>query len=228
MTWAEIVPWLLAGHVLIIIIAAAYVSANRNPSSAIAWILAIIFIPVLGVRYFLLVGSGKLPRHRRDKQREVNERIVTRTEGLHLVSRRDEWPDWLGSRIYMNQHLGALPMVGGNQFTLLPDYVGSIEGMIADIDRAKTYVHVEFFIPVYVDTTKPFLDALARACARGVTVRVLSDHIAQIGYPNRKLTVQNFAEMGAQYQAMLPLRPLKARWQRADLRNHRKLIVVDG
>lgn len=229
MSWAEIIPWLLVTtHVLIVLLAAIFISANRNPSSAIAWVMAIIFIPYLGIAYFLLVGSGKLPRRRREKQREVSERIMARTEGLHLLSRREEWPDWLPSQVRMNQHLGALPMVGGNRSILLPDYVGSIEAMAADIDRAKTYVHVEFFILVYDDTTKPFFDALARACARGVTVRVLSDHIAQFSYPNRKLTVQKLREMGARYEAMLPLRPFKGDWQRPDLRNHRKLVVIDG
>jgi cardiolipin synthase A/B len=62
---------------------------------------------------------------------------------------------------------------------------------------------------VYDDTTAPFFDALARACRRGVTVRVLSDHIAQFSYPNRKKTVEVLREMGAQYQPMLPLQPLK-------------------
>ena len=67
-----LISWLLlAAHVLIVLIAAVLISANRKPATAIAWILAIIFIPVLGITFFLLTGFGKLPRQRRDKQREV-------------------------------------------------------------------------------------------------------------------------------------------------------------
>ena len=61
-----------------------------------------------------------------------------------------------------------------------------------------------------------------------MTVRVLSDHVAQFSYPNRKDTLEVLREMGAQYQPMLPLQPFKGHWRRPDLRNHRKLVVVDG
>ena len=72
-----------AVHVLIVLVAAVLISTNRKPSSAIAWILAVIFIPVLGILFFLLVGFGKLPRRRRDKQREV--------------CAKPSWPEPMGS-----------------------------------------------------------------------------------------------------------------------------------
>jgi cardiolipin synthase len=96
------------------------------------------------------------------------------------------------------------------------------------IDQADTYVHVEFFILVEDEATAPFFDALERACTRGVQVRVLSDHVAQFMYPNRKQAIRRFADMGAEYRPMLPLQPLRGYWRRPDLRNHRKLVVVDG
>ena len=61
-----------------------------------------------------------------------------------------------------------------------------------------------------------------------MTVRVLSDHVAQFCYPNRNETLADLAAMGAEYRPMLPLQPFKRRWRRPDLRNHRKLVVVDG
>lgn len=216
-------------YLAIIVYAATVVSANRKPSSAIAWVLAVIFIPVLGVLFFLLVGNGRLPKHRRDEQRFVTETIHDRTRGgLDYVSNRDQWPDWLPGIAILNRNLGALPMVGGNSATLIEDYRGSIQAMADDIDRAATYVHVEFFILVWDEETKPFFDAMARACARGVTVRVLSDHVAQFSYPNRKKTLRLLKEMGAHYMPMLPLQPFKGHWRRPDMRNHRKLVVVDG
>lgn len=119
-------------------------------------------------------------------------------------------------------------MVGGNDVELLPDYRGSIAAMAAAIDEAKDYVHVEFYILVHDKATAAFFDALERAVARGVTVRVLSDHLASLMNPGRKETLARLKGMGAQYHAMLPLRPWKGDWQRIDLRNHRKLVVVDG
>jgi cardiolipin synthase len=100
--------------------------------------------------------------------------------------------------------------------------------MAADIDTAQRYVHVEFFILTYDDTTAPFFEALARARERGVAVRVLADHLSLIMYPNRKKTEQALSRMGAELRPMLPIRPFTDPRRRMDLRNHRKLVVVDG
>ena len=108
----------LAAHVLIVLAGAVYVSTNRKPSSAIAWVMAFIFIPVVGILFFLLIGSWRLPKHRREKQQYVSDLIVEKTEdGLDKVSNRDEWPDWLRTITVLNRNLGALPMVGGNTAT---------------------------------------------------------------------------------------------------------------
>jgi cardiolipin synthase A/B len=215
-------------HVVLGTIAIILISARRRPSTAIAWMLTIIFIPYVGAIAFFLVGLSRLPKRRREKQHEVSRAILERTEGLNRVSHRDEWPEWLGSSVYLNERLGALPMVGGNRAELIDDYEGAIAAMVADIDTAQSYVHVEFFILTLDATTEPFFAALERATARGVTVRVLSDHLMSILYPPRKATLARLAAMGAEWHGMLPLRPWKGQWQRPDLRNHRKLVVIDG
>ena len=219
---------LLVAHIVIGFVATVLISANRSPSAAVAWVLAIVFIPFLGALWFLLVGVGRLPKSRRDKQRNVNEAILDRTEGLERVGHRAEWPPGLESAVRLNVELGALPMVGGNSATLLDDYEGSFASMVRDIDEAVHHVHVEFYILVKDHSTEPFFEALARARARGVAVRVLSDHVSGLMFPNRAETRRAFAAMGAEWHPMLPLRPLRGQWQRPDLRNHRKLVVVDG
>jgi hypothetical protein len=141
MSQATLISWLLlACHVLLVLLAAVLISTNRKPSSAIAWILTVIFIPVLGIAFFLLVGFGKLPRQRRDKQREVCQAIIARTDGLDRVSHREQWPDWLPSMVTMNRKLGSLPMVGGNCAELIESNSGSIQAMADAIDTAPYYV----------------------------------------------------------------------------------------
>ncbi|HEU5486632.1 MAG TPA: cardiolipin synthase [Microlunatus sp.] len=219
---------LYAAWVLIIIVAGVYIAGNRKPSSAIAWIMAIIFIPLIGILFFLLIGNWRLNKHRRDKQEHVSAIFLERTEDLHIASHPDKWPDWLPSMVTLNRNLGALPMVGNNVAELLPEYRRSIQAMADAIDLAEKYVYIEFFILVSDEWTKPIMEACARACARGVKVKVLSDHIAQFSYPNRKGTVRQFRAMGAEYLPMLPIKPFQRHYRRPDLRNHRKLVVVDG
>ena len=59
-------------------------------------------------------------------------------------------------------------------------------------------------------------------------MRVLSDHVAQYSYPNRRKTIQLLARMGAEYMPMLPIQPFKGHLRRPDMRNHRKIVVIDG
>jgi len=77
-------------------------------------------------------------------------------------------------------------------------------------------------------TTASFFDALANAVKRGVTVRVLMDHIQSLRQPGYKETLARLTAAGVKWELMLPLQPLKGKWQRPDLRNHRKLLIVDG
>ncbi|WP_104179723.1 phospholipase D-like domain-containing protein [Arthrobacter sp. B0490] len=214
-------------HAVLGFVATVYVSANRHPSAAIAWVLTIIFIPLLGALAFLLVGVGRLPRERREAQRRFNERVMERPQVLAAVDHRDAWPPWLASAVALNARLGALPMTAGNRGLLLGDYDDALQRMVQRIDAARSTVHVEFYILVLDDATAPLFAALTRATARGVVVRVLFDHAASFLLPRRRPTQAALTAMGAQWHPMLPLRPLRRQWQRPDMRNHRKLLIVD-
>ena len=228
MTTAEIIRLLaLCAHIIFGFVAAVVISLRRKPATAIAWILTIVFIPILGAVAFFLVGFGRLPKARRDKQRVVSTRMLERS-GVSDHIAGPGVPDWLDTAVVLNQRLGALPMVTGSSTILIEDYQGSLDAMIADIDAAQEFVHVEFYILVRDQTTRPLFDALARAVERGVAVRVLSDFVSGLMFPRRKETIRALREMGAQWHPMLPLRPWRGQWQRPDLRNHRKLVVVDG
>lgn len=219
---------LIAAHVVLGFIATVLVSANRRPSAAIAWVLTIIFIPFLGAIAFLLVGRSRLPAHRRTQQRMMNTMLLTQTSPAALPPDPSSEPEWIASITKMNEALGALPNVGGNTAELIEGYTESFDAMIRAIDIAQHRVHVEFYIAVLDDMTRPFFDALARASARGVEVRVLSDHLSGFLYPHRTSTQAFLRDAGVSWHAMLPLRPLRGQWQRPDLRNHRKIVVVDG
>jgi cardiolipin synthase len=205
-----------------------YVPINRKPQTATAWLLAIFLIPYIGFIVFLVIGSTKLPHARREKQTEINAYILEQTEGIERVRRDHPWPAWLDSVTRLNRELGAMPLVGGNSAELYPDYDESIAEMTRAIDDSRRFVHVEFYIATLDDTTRPFFEALARAQARGVTVRFLLDHWASRGYPGYKDTLAFMDRAGIEWHLMLPLLPLQGKFQRPDLRNHRKIMVIDG
>ena len=121
-----------------------------------------------------------------------------------------------------------MPLVGGNAAQLYTDYAASIAAMTGEIDAAERTVHVEFYIMSVDDETAPFFAAMARAVARGVTVRVLFDHVASLRVRRYRGMLRHLRDAGVQWHRMLPVRPWLGRYQRPDLRNHRKFLIVDG
>ncbi|MBF4582611.1 cardiolipin synthase [Curtobacterium sp. VKM Ac-2865] len=210
------------------VFAIIYVPINRKPQTATGWLLAIFLIPYIGFIVFLIIGSTKLPKARREKQTEINAYILEQTEGIERVRRDHPWPPWFESITELNRKLGAMPLVGGNSAELYPDSEDAILEMARAIDGSRRFVHVEFYIATLDDTTRPFFDALARAQARGVRVRFLMDHWASRGYPAFKDTLAFLDDAGIEWHLMLPLQPLQGKFQRPDLRNHRKIMVIDG
>lgn len=201
---------------------------NRKPNSAMAWLLAIFLIPYIGVAVFLLIGSYKLPKRRRAKQQAINDFIRQSTVGMDRVSTSHLWPPWFSSVVELNRTLGAMPLVGGNRARLLGDYAESLAAMTADINKATRFVHCEFYIISYDSATSDFFAALEAAVLRGVTVRVLLDHVASVRSVRNRRTVKKLNAIGVEWHFMLPIQPLRGKYQRPDLRNHRKILVIDG
>jgi len=214
----------LAVRILTII----FVPRNRRPTAAMAWLLAIYFIPLIGVFLFLLIGNPRLPRKRRRKQERINQYIHDTSEHLDFGTLRPHAPEWFTSLVTLNRNLGAMPLAGDNAAHLIPEYQKSLDTMADAIREAKRYVHVEFYIFQADAATDNFFRALEEACARGVTVRVLLDHWANRWKPRYRQTIRRLNAMGADWHLMLPVQPFTGRMQRPDLRNHRKLLVVDG
>ncbi|GAB3615488.1 cardiolipin synthase [Okibacterium endophyticum] len=226
---ADWVLWgLIAIDLTIRVIAIIVVPRNRKPTAGMAWLLTIFFVPYVGVLFFLLIGNPKLPRKRRKVQEEINEFVRLVSDRMPAQTLQPGAPAWFTSLVRLNSNLGALPLLGGNVASLIPGYQDSLDEMTAAVDKAEEYVHVEFYILVLDDTTKPFFDALERAVKRGVVVRVLMDHWACMRKPNYRRTKRRLSGMGAEWHLMLPLLPLQGKFQRPDLRNHRKLLIADG
>jgi cardiolipin synthase A/B len=200
---------------------------NRKPSSAMAWLLLVLLIPFVGLAIFLLLGRTEIGRRRHAKQAEVDELIRRRTSTA-TASLQAPGSSYVESVVTLNRNLGALPASRGNEVTLHSDYRESIEAMTAAVDGAHHFVHVQFYITAWDSVTGPFFDALIRATDRGVTVRMLFDYLGSKGIPRYKEMLSRLDETRIAWRAMLPVGLRKGELRRPDLRNHRKILVVDG
>ncbi|WP_252274930.1 cardiolipin synthase [Nocardioides sp. LMS-CY] len=221
---------LVAVDVAIILCALVVLPGGRRPQTALAWLILILAVPLFGFVLFLMFGRTSVGRKRRTKQAEVNAAIMARAplDELADAERQAELDPLVQGFVHLNRELGVLPMTFGNTVELIDDYVGCVEAMTREVATAEGYVHVQFYISAWDDVTAPFFDELVRAVQRGVTVRFLFDHIGSRGIPVYQEMLRKLAGTGIQWAPMLPIRPLKGEVRRPDLRNHRKILVVDG
>lgn len=221
---------LLVVDIAIRVVALYVVPGNRPPSSGTAWLLLIFLFPVPGFLLFLVIGSKRLPKVRTRKQDRINVMVaeVSRRQSANVWADISQASDGLKQVVTLGRALGAQPMLAGNSATLHLDYQESLAQMAQAIRGAERYVHIEFYILAYDETTADIFEAIRETTARGVAVRVLLDHIASVRSPGMKRTARMLDEVGAAWSYMLPVRPWRGQYQRPDLRNHRKILVVDG
>jgi cardiolipin synthase A/B len=215
-------------HVGICLAALGVIPGNRKPSTGMAWLILILAVPYLGLVAFLFFGSTRVDRHRHEKQRQVNDEIHARTASVAALTESTPRLAYVSSVATLNRNLGALPGVAGNHAVFFEDYHESIAAMAAEVDTAREFVHVQFYITAWDDVTEPFFKALVRATERGVQVRLLFDHLGSRGIPVYQDLLNKLGETKIEWHPMMPIQLLKGKWRRPDLRNHRKILVVDG
>lgn len=231
------INWATAGAIALLVveniirIAALFiVPPNRKPTSAMAWLIFIFLLPIIGIIAFAILGRNELPKAREAKQVAVDDAVarVAKLAEAELSVDPESMDAGTLAAVTLGQSLGAQPMLAGNTAAVTVDYETSIQNMANAIDQAEKYVHMEFYILQYDQTTSVVFEAMQRAKDRGVRVLVLLDHIASITNPLAKETRKKLDQVATQWAYLLPVRPLKGQYQRPDLRNHRKLLVIDG
>ena len=231
--WVHSLPAILAAalavlNVLICLAALGVVPGNRKPSTGMAWLILVLAVPFFGLLAFFFFGTTRVDRHRHEKQARVNDEIHARTAAVAALTESTPGLAYVSSVATLNRNLGALPGVAGNHAVFFEDYHESIAAMAAEIDTAREFVHVQFYITAWDDVTDPFFAALVRATERGVKVRLLFDHLGSRGIPVYKDLLSRLETTKIEWHPMMPIQPLKGKWRRPDLRNHRKILVVDG
>ena len=204
------------------------VPLRRAPSAARAWLLLIFFLPWPGLVFYALIGRAYLPRRRFLVQKQIYEtirRIEPRALSGAATAAPAVAPELLPA-LRLAEQLSEFPLVGGNRFELLPVYGAAIDRLIAEVDASQRFVHLLFYIFEDDETGAGVAAALVRARQRGVVVRVLMDAIGSRG--GLKGLAPGLRAAGAEVVPVMPLRLWGPNAARLDLRNHRKIAIVDG
>jgi cardiolipin synthase A/B len=221
-------------QIVICLLALGVLPRDKKPSTAMAWLILVIGVPFLGILLYLLFGRTSVGRHRREWQQEVNEQVLAAVAAGAAESPAELAVVPAASRAgqtgieHLNERLGALPMRPGCSVEIGDDYAGCFEAMRVDVERAERFVHVEFYISAWDEMTDALFTALEAAAERGVEVRLLFDHLGSRGIPVYKEMLAKLRATSIEWHPMLPVAPLRGQVRRPDLRNHRKILVVDA
>jgi len=217
-----ILEWVICLGMLLV------VPRRRNPTSAVAWLLVVFLLPHLGLVLYLMIGENWLPRRRTKRIARLlheGQSIRRRFRGHPSMVRPHLSPE-LTSAVTLAERLGFLPILGGNDVELMTETDQVIDRLIDDIEGARHHVHLLFYIFAADATGRRVADALARAVERGVHCRVLVDSVGSARMVKR--LAPEMLGRGIEVHEALPVGLFRRRASRFDLRNHRKLAVIDG
>ena len=202
---------------------------RRSPDAAKGWLLLIFFEPAAGLLLYLLIGRPSLPEWRMQRSAEFDELSTPTYERLG----RDPnifHPDMgtgLDHCVRLAENLGELPILGGNAADVIADYDGTIDRLIADIDAARDHVHLLYYIFGDDETAGRVVDALARAVDRGLVCRVLADSLGSRPAFDANCC-RACTRRGILAEETMRVGLFRRKTGRIDLRNHRKIAVIDG
>lgn len=199
---------------------------HREPASRIAWVAVIILLPFIGALGYLWLGEVKTSRKRIKKLQKIQDEAPHFLQSLYTPSHplQISVANGFEHLFKLGKSINGFAPVAGNQAQLLSNSAAMIDALVTDIEAAKHHVHMLFYIWLPDESGQQVADALMRAQKRGVTCRAMVDSIGSSALVKSKLW-QQMQDAGVQLVAILPIGYKKSR---IDLRNHRKIVVIDG
>lgn len=205
----------------------AVVPFRRTPEAAKSWLLLFFFLPIPALFAYFVIGRPDHARWLQERIRRIPD--VTRAlrrEVMHSAyCRRPILPANLQQAADLIAGLGNFPAVTGNKVELIADYDNAIARLKDDIDGARHTVHLLYYIFSNDGTGQEIISALAAATRRGVVCRVLIDAVGSQKWAGPVIGV--LRGNGIEAHEIMPIGLFRRR-TRPDLRNHRKLAVIDS
>lgn len=223
--------WLVYGLSLLFV--PVVITKKKRPLSAVAWILAILLLPALGVLLFFIFGTDRIVNKGRQKF-FANKHLRQKLQHLERVWSPAEDEKRNGSLAPEHdeirricKHFGLFDAVGNNRIELLVDGDAAYAKMTELIEEARDHINLESYIFLPDETGTRFRDLLVRKAKHGVQVNLLYDAIGSSKLGWDWAFLRPLRDAGIEPQDFLPLRTFFKPWN-MNLRNHRKILVIDG
>lgn len=207
--WYYTLP--IVGFVLGAIIIARLMEEQRHPGNAMAWLLLILLAPYVGVPLYLLLGSRKF------------KKLVARKPPLYHPHVPDKPAHAELEQILISG--GAPPATSADNFEVLATGEQAFNCLLDHIQQARKHIYITTFILGRDPVAKSIVKALERKAAEGVEVKLLVDTLGS--FLSRGRFVRQLRDAGGEIASFMPVLPLYRRWG-ANLRNHRKMVLIDN
>ncbi len=224
MSWFN-VGWLLLDLTIIVVLIPTVILQRRESGATLAWILAIVLVPFLGLLAFWLFGTTRLHLRRR-KRRRIEARLAPALQRLkaHFPTKPPA-ANLPPSLLQLAENLDEAGPQPGNEVTLLRQGPVAFDALEAAFDSSRHHINLVYYLWATDQTGVRLRDALTRASGRGVEVRLLLDDVGSSSA--RQGFFKELVEAGGRVERFLPVDPL-SRQLTLNNRNHRKIAVVDG
>jgi cardiolipin synthase len=211
----------------LVFIVRALMRPHREPASRIAWIVVIAVLPVIGIVLYLFLGETNLGRKRIKRRMRIKNLLPGIDDFLDPGAANI--PDRYRQLFQIGKSVNGFDPIDGNRGSLMEDSNAAIDSIVADMSVAEEYIHVEFYIWLPDNNGLKIANALISAAERGVTCRVMADSLGSRSFI-RSGYWKAMKAAGVQVVNTLPFGnalfgPL---FGRIDLRNHRKIVVIDN
>lgn len=205
------------------------ITRRLTSGTTLSWLLVVLALPFGGAVLYLFVGESRLGRRRVEREASIQP-SYDRYLAVHRSRVRGEAIDpqlIARSAFSLADSLTRLPVLGGNRIELLDHADRFLDRLLEDIDRAERSVHLAYYIWDVGGDADAVAESVMRAARRGVRCRVAVDAVGSGRFLKDPLCAR-MREAGVDVVAVLPVGLLRTLFVRADLRNHRKIAVIDG
>lgn len=219
----------LSSHWIIASIVAMRVIFRRLAvGTSLAWLFILFFLPYFGIATYLLIGESSLGKKRAKRSFEINQ--------LYQNFIKEKFPHLQESQNVLNNRLASISHVAAsktgfysqvnNDIELLDGADKIFDAMINDIKQAKENCLLEFYIIEPKGKVEELLNLLCEIAAKGVKCQILADGVGSRNF-FKSAWPKKLQEAGIQVENSLSVGLINTFLKRTDLRNHRKILVID-
>lgn len=224
----SLASWLFV--LLIVIYAATIISCivvvlseNRNPIRSLSWVLALIFLPVVGLIFYMFFGRSLksmhlISRHNKRRLLERNKRINVDLDNALI-------PESSRQIVKLAYALSRAPYTQNNHIETFNSGADKFASLKRDILAAKHYIYLQYYIFLDDELGQQIAALLEKKAAEGIDVKVIYDHVGSFSSSARffRKMREHGVDVHPFFRVTFPQLANRINW-----RNHRKIVVIDG